>query len=153
MRILLIEDDDLKRGRLTTFIESHFSNCTVVPARSIHTGVKLAIDDAVDVLILDMTLPPFDVGEGEDGGNLKAFGGKEVMRQLEARDLTIPWIVVTQFTHFGEGGSAMNVGELDEDLAESMPEAYLGLVQYRSQAEGWKESLLSKLRSVIAANY
>ena len=147
MQVLLIEDDELKRGRVAEFVLSSVPGVQLRSARSVHSGVAAILAGKVDLVILDMSLPAFDPSADEDGGTRKTYGGREVLRQMEAHDIEAPVIVVTQFDQFGEGDRALSLAQLDDRLTEAHPN-YLGAVQYRSEFEGWKDALAKRIRSV-----
>src|SRR5258708_830765 len=107
MRLLVVEDDENKRTQILGFLGERFSWVKVVAAESLQSGLKLIVSDQFDLILLDMTLPTFDVGIDEDGGRPRAYAGREILRQMDRRKIATPVIVLTQFDRFGEGNNAL----------------------------------------------
>lgn len=139
MKVLLVEDDELKASKLTEYLAARLANSELTRASSLNSAIQ-ALADSPELVVLDMTLPAFDVTVDEDGGTKKPYGGRELLRQLEARDLETPAIVVTQYDRFGDGDRALTLEQLDQQLRESY-DGYLGVVKYRANQDGWKDAL------------
>src|SRR5688500_13564939 len=130
MKVLVIEDDENKRHQLVEYLRTVPTPCVLRTASSFQSGLKAIIDSAFDLVILDMTMPTFDVGSGEGGGRHQAYAGREILRQMDRRDIPGPVIVVTQFDRFGEGHDELSFDELHEELVEEQLPNYVGLVYY-----------------------
>lgn len=142
MRILFIEDDENKRRRVLQFLREKDSEIYVLQANSLQSGVKLLKESKLDLIILDMTLPNFDVGPDEPvGGVTHSFGGREFLKQVKRLRVTTPVVVVTQFETFGRSGQEIGVGELDSRLKDEFGEVYLGAVYYHPSINDWKQVL------------
>lgn len=139
--ILIIEDDELKYSRLKDYLMTKISDCEITNARSKHSGLQTVISSKPDLILLDMSLPNFDITPDEDGGRPQGLGGKEILRQLSRRKISIPVIVVTQFDSFGEPNDSMSLKELTDELKQSFPENFKGTVYYHATLEDWKEQL------------
>lgn len=145
MNILVVEDDENKRNQLTEFLNSEFPSAALQTAHSLQSGLRAIICGGVDLVLLDMTMPTFDIGENEDGGRPQAYAGREILRQMERREINIPVIVVTQFDRFGEGNDILGIEELDEQLFKEHRGMYGGAVYYDVTLGGWKEKLADKI--------
>lgn len=141
MDILLVEDDDNKRSQLEAFLRETTPGASVDCARSLQSGLRQITSHPYDLVLLDMTLPTFDIGVDEDGGRPQAYGGRELLRQMERRGLATPVIVVTQFSRFGEGSDARTLGQLHQQLQAEHPRTYQGRVFYDAGVSGWQEAL------------
>ena len=98
MRVLLIEDDENKRGQLISFLKEEIADVVVGVAASYHSGLRGVLDRSSDLVLLDMTIPTFDIGVEESGGRSQLYGGREILgKQMDRLDIRIPVIVVTQF--------------------------------------------------------
>jgi CheY-like chemotaxis protein len=149
MNILLVEDDENKRLRLLNMLQSFGS--VVECAGSYQGGLKSLLQRRYDVVVLDMTLPTFDIDEDDDGGRPQALGGRELLRQMKRRRMKAPVVVVTQFDQFGEHRDALTRQQLHSELQTQHGDIYVGLVFYDSTTEGWKEQLSALLSGVFAA--
>jgi CheY-like chemotaxis protein len=140
-----VEDDENKRTQILVFLIERFSSVEVVAAESLQSGLKLIVSDQFDLILLDMTLPTFDIGIDEDGGRPRAYAGREILRQMDRRQIGTPVVVLTQFDKFGEGDDALTLPELDGRLRQAHPKTYQGAIYYSSSVEGWKEELARKI--------
>lgn len=140
--VLLVEDDDSKRERVANCVLSWDLPIRLEFARSRNSALlRLVEGGVVDLLLLDMTLPTFDVSPRERGGRMRPFGGKEIMRELKMNEIFCPTILVTQLDTFGTGISHTTLVHLVDDLRVMFPEQFLGYVRYSSSQSGWREQL------------
>lgn len=147
--VLLVEDDDGKCARIRDVVDSLVEGGRISVARSYHGAMEYILRERFDVILLDMSLPSFDVTRVDDGGEFLAFAGREVLRQLRRRTLDARVIVVTQFGTFGKGGDVKTLEELDVELTREYPGRYLGVVQYDEVTGLWPKELAGKLRGLI----
>jgi len=144
MKILLVEDDEDKREQLISFIKEKIK-CDLFEVRSFQSGLKMIKKEHFDLILLDMTMPTFDITPTESGGRSQPFGGEMLIYEMIRREIAIKVIVVTQFDLFGKGDEEITLKELDLRLANQFKNIYLGAVQYSINYTGWKESLLGKI--------
>ena len=144
MRILLVEDDEDKREQLSAFLSNQGNNL-VTETLSLQSGLRRLISDTFDLIVLDMTMPTFDITPTEVGGRPQPFGGKELLQQMARRNIVTKTIVVSQFDQFGQGDDLVTLEELDAMLFTMFPNVYLGTVPYTVQYNGWKEDFERKI--------
>lgn len=149
MKVLLVEDDEIKRIQLDAFLHEALPDSEVSLAKSYHSALQSVIGGAYDLIILDMTMPTYDIGAEEYGGRPQHYAGRDILRQLERRSIKTPVVVVTQFDVFGEGISALTRAQLDVQLRTKHSGNYIGTVYYNSATDGWKTDLKSALDSVL----
>ena len=137
MKILIIEDDEIKREQLISFIEESFPKMHIIAVNSVQGALKKITSGQYDLIILDMTLPTFDYGGDEDGGRIRAYGG----RQMDRHNIATSVIMVTQFDRFGKGDESLTLEELDLELQAEHQENYKGSVYYNPAYDDWKSSL------------
>jgi CheY-like chemotaxis protein len=148
MKVLIIEDDENKRGQLIEFLKEATQSSTIVEARSLQSALKRIIDDTFDLIFLDMTLPTFDIGVDEDGGRPRVYGGREILRQMDRRGIVTPVIMVTQFDRFGKGAESLTLQQLDRELRKAHSKNYRGSVYYNVALEDWKDVLSKFVREL-----
>ena len=153
MRILLVEDDDNKRVQISQFVQDVVPNVELVISRSLQSGIRQIRSQKMDLVLLDMTLPTYDVGPAESGGSTHAFGGREFLKELRRFKLSVPVIVVTQFETFGSGPEATTLKALDNDLKKDFPGIYSGSVYYHAAIESSKERLRVMISSATAGRH
>lgn len=146
MNVLIVEDDENKLGQIVGFIIENVLSANIVKAHSYQGGLRQLKAGSFDLVIMDMSMPTYDVTLHEEGGRPQAYAGRELLRQMTRRRISTPVIVVTQYDRFGEGSEARTFEQLDAELAVAHPSTYMGMVYYNSALEGWKEELEEKLR-------
>ncbi|RYG99933.1 MAG: response regulator [Alphaproteobacteria bacterium] len=141
MRLLLVEDDENKRLRLEDFVQQRFSSLELLSAGSLMSGVRIAQERRPDLVLLDMTLPNYDVVDGEASGGMHPFGGVEFLKQIKRLKIPARVVVVTQFETFGQPPNVKDFDELDREMRASFSPTYLGAVYYHASLEDWTEKL------------
>jgi len=110
--------------------------------------MKQLMHDSFDFVLLDMSLPTFDIRQGEDGFQVDAFAGREILTEMDRKGVRVSTAVITMFETFGEGGDLMTLDELHKELAQKFPSVYRGAIYYNSSEIKWKESLGKLLGAV-----
>ena len=151
MKILLVEDDSDKRGKIKEYIFVTVNKDPIIVEReSLRSGLKEIIlhGKEYDIVLLDMSMPSFDVGADEPGGGMpESFAGAELMEQMKLRSISIPVIVITQYVSF-EGGR-ITLDELSKKFQSKFEDFYVGSVYYNSAVDGWKKELSTYLSQII----
>lgn len=150
MSALIIEDDEFKTERLRTFLVGEAPRLEIEVARSYKSGLRALVDRPRPLVLLDMTLPTFDIQSGTDGGRPLSLGGRELLRQMKRRLITSPTAVVTGFDTFGSGSEAVTLARLDADLREEFGTFYLGCVYFNATTDDWRDRLRELVRTPLA---
>jgi CheY-like chemotaxis protein len=148
VRVLIVEDDENKRLQVVSYLREEFDGVDVVERRSYQSGLKEILDTSYDAILLDMTMPTYDKSFTEPGGRPRPFAGKDILTQMSHRKMSTPVIVVTGFETFGEGNSAIALGELKRQLQTQFPALYKGTVYYNVSQSQWKYDLKSALQTL-----
>jgi CheY-like chemotaxis protein len=141
MRILIIEDDSNKMQRIASEIREIRKDVQLTEARSYQSGVRHLMSGQFDFLLLDMSLPIFDISPEEDGFQVDPFSGRNILEEMYRKNMLVPTAVITMFETFGDGADLMTLDELARDLAAKYPAIYRGAIYYNSSEINWKESL------------
>lgn len=141
MKILIIEDDINKMRRIANEISEIRKDIQLTEARSYQSGLRHLMSNQFDFLLLDMSLPIFDISAEEDGFQVDPFSGRNILEEMHRKNVLVPTAVITMFETFGEGADLMTLEELDKELAEKYPAIYRGAIYYNSSEINWKESL------------
>ena len=149
MTALIIEDDELKLSRLRGFLSSLALPLVIETARSYKSGLKALVESPRQIVLMDMTMPSFDITPGTDGGRPLNLGGKELLRQMKRRNISYPTAVVTGFDNFGVGREIVTLAQLDDELRSEFSAFYLGSVYFNATSDDWKDELKVLLRGVI----
>lgn len=150
MSALIIEDDELKTERLRSFLVGEAPHLEIELARSYKSGLRALVGNVRQLVLLDMTLPTFDIQSGTGGGRPQSLGGRELLRQMKRRSITSPTAVVTGFDTFGSGLEAVTLARLDADLREEFGTFYLGCVYFNATSDDWRDHLRELVRIPLA---
>jgi CheY-like chemotaxis protein len=152
MKILVIEDDEDKRKKLEEFLLEEYPSTTIQFAKSINSGLKALIQskNLLDLVLLDMSMPIFDVSQQEpSGGAPENFAGREMLAQMRLRSINVPVIVVTMFDSFGEAPNQKSLEQLIAELKSCYSPPFQGLVYYNLTQEGWRSALKQLIYETI----
>lgn len=142
VHILLVEDEAPKRTHIERFLTGLSSEVTITIAQSVNSALDALEQQVPDLLLLDMSLPTFDVGERESGGRPQGFGGIEVLRYMAMAEINCPTIVITGYEAFlREAGKPVDLSQLRAELEEEFPQCLKGVLHYNSTYDEWKTAL------------
>jgi CheY-like chemotaxis protein len=151
LRFLVVEDDEPKRARLRAFLEAKYAGCLLVEAHSLMSGLRIVTTEPpFDLILLDMTIPNYDLSPQEPGGLTHGFGGKEFLIELRRFGMEMPVIVVTQFQRFGKPPNEVTRADLDRDLARLYSPPYVGMVPYEAAVHDWQDELRRMMNDALA---
>lgn len=150
MRVLLVEDEDPKLESLQRFLEEHNCAAVVVVARSVKSALAVLQSERPDLLLLDMSLPTFDISASEPGGRPQGFGGIEILRFLESTGSTIPTVIVSGYEAFAREGRNINLRALGAELAREYPGLLRGVVYFNQILGTWGAELADILTECSA---
>lgn len=148
MKLLLVEDEGPKLEKIKACIQTIMPNSNIHTARSVRSALDLLDSAPFDMIILDMSLPTFDISEDEYGGRPQGFGGLEVMRDMTNYEIITPVVVVTAYEYFpGELDGPQKetqettLPELQAMLKREFSEIFVDLVKYDTLSDEWQEQL------------
>ncbi|PPD10303.1 MAG: response regulator [Methylocystis sp.] len=148
VRILIVEDDEDKRGKIVVLVTKHFAEFEIIEARSFQSGLRAVEEDNPDLVILDMTMRNFDKSPTEDGGRPHPFAGREILRQMKRERKMIPTIIITQFEEFGDDQNKVTLPQLTSELEQRFPN-YRGTIEYRHHIDAWQSELKVRIESIV----
>lgn len=141
MRFLIADDETPKLMNVDAFVSSCYPGCTIEHTRSVRTTISALRNDQFDLVLLDMSLPTFDIAPGEPGGRPQGFGGIEVLRQMDFRKIFVPVIVVTQYEAFSDKERHIDLSALDAQLFEEHENNFMGCIYYGALNDAWQKKL------------
>lgn len=147
-KLLLIEDDDYKASQIQDFLEGE--GYLVEIRASFQSGMKALVSDSYHLLLLDMSIPTFETVKTNQNSRYRPFGGVDILKELQRRDLRIPVIVVTQYSVFGEDRENITRENLDESLTEQFESIYQGMVYFDASSLDWIFRLRELLKEAEA---
>jgi len=141
MKILLVEDDKNKISQIVDHLKKVCPDNGVEVARSYGSGLKKIMTCKWDLLLLDMSLPGFDITGTDDGLYFDAFAGRQLLKEMKRKKVRIKTVILTQYETFGEGKERMSLAELSAKLAQEFVDSYAGTVYYSPAQSDWKANL------------
>jgi CheY-like chemotaxis protein len=147
-RILLVEDEDPKLKHIEARLRKEIPFAAIDVARSVNSAISYLEVEVPDLIVLDMSLPTFDVTEAEGGGRPQGFGGVEVLRFLAFSDIETKVIVITGYEAFPKGDGQVNLSDLEQELVEEFPTMIASVLRFNSAYDLWKVELDEALMSI-----
>lgn len=137
LKILIIEDDDHKCSEITTFLKESFPKIFLKFGKSYQSGIQEATSAQYDLLLLDMSIPNFDINENEDGGSILKNGGELIIMELIDENVNFKCLILTQYETFNDE----TLDAIDLRLKENCGDKYIGCIRYSAWKDDWKELL------------
>jgi DNA-binding NarL/FixJ family response regulator len=153
MKILLVEDDENKRRQVVRALREASPQAVVHEARSLTSGLRALESEKWDLVVLDMSIPAFDITRDERGGRPQALGGRDMLRHMRRLAVASPVVVLTQYDEFGEGPRAMSLDQLDHLLHREHGPGYLGAIVYNVVYDEWRATLASTVQGLEEADH
>jgi DNA-binding NarL/FixJ family response regulator len=140
MNILVIEDHPYKLGQILSFLSESFPSSEVVTKGSYNSGLRelILFNHKYDFLLLDISMPNYDISPEENGGDFLPLAGKLILKELYLREIPTKAIVVTMHGSFEDG---TKLSELDQKLATEFSDNYVGHVYFTPTSAEWKNQL------------
>ncbi len=149
MQLLLVEDDQNKRDRITAYLAEDYPSVSVSVACSLVSGLRAANEISPDLVILDMTLPNYDGPTEGRSNRMHAFGGEEFLRQAKRRKINTKVVVVTQFETFGDPPNLKTLIDISNSLSQKYAEIFIGSIYYHASQSKWKSELSFIIRQFV----
>jgi len=140
--VLIVEDEAPKLGHIESYVRSILPGLNIRIARSVNSALDELDSSNFDLILLDMSLPTFDIGERESGGRPQGFGGIEILRYMKMSGIECPAIVITGYEAFlKESGTNVDLSEIRAELILEFPSLLRGVLHYNSSVDEWKDAL------------
>lgn len=148
MKVVIIEDNPLKAQQITDALLEFDSSIEIEQRRSYQSGLRFLLNDRADLIVLDMTMPTYDITANEKGGRHRPYAGRDVLDEMKRKSIKSKVVVVTQFETFGEGLERKSLEVLRGELQNAFPDLYLGTVYYSSKLSGWRIELCNFVKKI-----
>ena len=144
MRVLIIEDTEAKMKLIKECIQGVKDDWEFFEARSYSEGLQKIYMGNWDLILLDMSLPTYNISHTENGGTKKPVAGKELMGRMLRRKYFMPVIIITQFDTFGD--NQMTLENLNKEFETEYTKIWKGTISY--DKPGWQEQLIKLLEEI-----
>lgn len=146
MKILIIEDDELKHQHLDKFIQVFIENATITWKKSYQTGLAELMSKDFDLILLDMSMHIYEKTAEEKGGSFETYAGRLILNEIDINDIATKVIVITGYDVYGDGKT---LETLKEELRNEFGDYYLDTVYFVSKEDKWRK----ELTRLITANF
>lgn len=139
MKILIVENDPNKSGQIELFLSEELGipKENIEVKKSYQSGLETILSNNYDLLILDMSLPTFDITKEDDGGETLDRGGEVILQEMEREGIKIKAVIVTQYEEFDD----VSLEEIDNSLKNEFSDFYLGCIYYNTIQMNWQNEL------------
>ncbi len=138
MSILLVEDDDFKAADLKKVVHELLPDVKMSSAISVTSALKALSRETFNLVILDMSLPTFDLSGPGGGGSPQAQGGVEVLRLAKHLKRQASFIVVTQYPDIEIDGREIALESAAKTLSEKFSMPILKCILYEFDSDYWR---------------
>lgn len=146
MKILFIEDHPRKKEQVVEFLNEILDKPHIEVKESYNSALRELISnkDKYNILLLDMSMPNYDITGEDDGGDWLPFAGKLILKNMFLRQISTKAVVVTMHGMFDDG---TKLDDLDSELKDEFPDNYIGYIHYSQINFDWKNQLETLLKS------
>lgn len=128
MEILIIEDNPNKLRHIINFLNEYYCEPLIDETYSFNGGKTKIYEKNWDLILLDMSLPTYDITHTEYGGDKKPVAGKNLMKRMLNRKIYTPVIIITQFETFDD--DRISLDSLNQEFNEKFNAVWKGTVFY-----------------------
>lgn len=148
--VLIIEDEAPKRKHIKEYINSHKNGAyiDIVCCGSVSSALDFLDDNEPNFIILDMSLPTYEISDTESGGRPQGFGGLEILRYLKMSGLNCPTLVLTGYEAFMREEGLVELSQISEELKSEFGTFLKDVLYYNSAYSEWKNKMTTTLNNV-----
>lgn len=142
MFVLVADDEGPKLESIVDAVRKVFPGAELDTARSVRAALDILRQRTASLLVLDMSLPTFDVAPGEQGGRPQNYGGIELLRYMDFYGVECPVVIVTQYEAFPDKDGHVDLSALAARLTAEHPRTFIDIIHYAGATEeGWRRRL------------
>ncbi|MEN9702137.1 MAG: hypothetical protein RIR55_1479 [Bacteroidota bacterium] len=138
MKILIIEDDDIKHQHLENYCKSLITNSEYVWKKSYQSGLNEIMSNSYDLILLDMSMHIYEKTAEESGGSFETYAGRMILSEIDINEIITKVIVVTGYDVYSDGKTLKT---LKEELREEFGEFYLDTIYFIGSEGNWQVDL------------
>ena len=139
--VLIIEDDDFKRGEIESILNSVNVRSRTSSATSVQSAIAAVESSAFDCILLDIALPSHNLRRGEGAPASMPSGGIEVLMELSYLERRDPVVIVTQYPEVEIDGEFITLSRLERRLTQMMNANVKGVILFERHSDGWRDRL------------
>lgn len=149
MNVLVVEDDEFKVADLLRLLQEMFPEATVTRAASVTSALRAISFGEFDLIVLDMSLPTFDLSGPGGGGSPQGQGGVELLRLARRLKTRGHYIIVTQYPDIEIDGSDVRLPQAARRLSSHLGLNVRACLLYEFDRDDWQLAFKDALRELI----
>jgi CheY-like chemotaxis protein len=138
MKVLLVEDDEFKATDILKVLGETLARAEVLRAMSVTSAMKAINSETFALIVLDMSLPTFEMSGPGGGGSPQGQGGLEVLRLARRLHNSSPFIVVTQYPDIELDGSDIPLATAAKALRGRFGVDVKACLLYEFDRDSWR---------------
>jgi CheY-like chemotaxis protein len=146
---LVVEDDEPKLNAIVSAVLEADPIAKIHTCGSVASAVNLISKERVDIAVLDMSLPAFDLATDlGDAGRPQDFGGQDILRFLEDTQENTRSVIITQYEEFASDSflsGSRSLSAISKELESEFPNTLIAVLYYSGRRGPWRE----KIRNII----
>lgn len=146
MRTLLVEDDEFKASDIQKLVEEVLPSADLMRAMSVTSSLQVISGEEFPLIILDMSLPTFDMSQPGGGGSPQGQGGLEVLRLVRRLSKASAVIIVTQYPDIEIDGEDVPLEAAPRLLRARFETDVLACLPYQFDGDDWRPPLKEQLK-------
>lgn len=147
MDVMLVEDDEFKAADITRVIFEAHEAAIIHRSASVNSALKGITSNSPELIILDMSLPTFDLSGPGGGGSPQSQGGIEVLRLSKRLKKNTSFIIITQYPGIEINGVEVPLKSAAKALSTRFSINVTVCIKYDFEGDEWRSELLSALSS------
>ncbi len=152
MKVVVVEDSPLKAQAVLDLLGRTSTAPEVALERSYQGALRRIQADPPDLIILDMTLPNFDVQPGVRTGKPRPLGGYDILRKLQRKSISTAVVILTQYESFDSGEETLTLEDLNRKCRAEFPAIYRTTIYFSPSNTRWSEELIATLQTLSSKN-
>ncbi|MEQ8154884.1 MAG: response regulator [Clostridiaceae bacterium] len=150
MKILFVEDELSKEKMISEHLSIFKKNLQIEIEKSLMSGIRRIQNENFDIILLDMSLPLYDLsGDADEINEFEAFAGIDLLEELSRIRFEGKVIVITAFDIIKDDEKRLSLQQLDEQMRRDYSSIYVGSIHYNSSSLEWRNELDKMLLGVI----
>lgn len=145
MHVMLVEDDEFKASDISRVVSDVLSSSVISRAASVNSALKAITEAPPTLMLLDMSLPTFDLTAPGGGGSPQSQGGLEVLRLSKRLKHDTNFIIITQYPGIEIDGVEIALSDASQILSKKFSIRVLVCVGYDFESDDWRTTLTSSL--------
>jgi CheY-like chemotaxis protein len=147
MTLLLVEDDEFKAADIAKVLSESLPGTEVQRAMSVTSALRAMTNNIFRLVILDMSLPTFDLSGPGGGGSPQGQGGLEVLRLARRLRNQSPFVIVTQYPDIELDGEDIPLSVARRALQSRFGTNVKACILYEFDGDAWRAPLRECLRT------